>query len=309
MIQWELEEGRNENPHAPERSAFFCTGTYYGSMRDTGAYALFILANELASRGVYAASAEAQISIPADMDRSRINSVRNHMKRAAKKLSEEGFDVKELQITGGIQTALRVPAVRVTAAGTTDREACLQNVCLSAYAGQDILLAGWIGLEGMLRIIGEKEAELRERFAPSFLRQMKSYDSQVCGLRKIAAAEETGISVMRQITEGGILAALWRLSEETGLGLDLDMKRIAVRQETVEVCEHFRLNPYQLTSGGSFLMLAKNGEAAAAALKQRDIQAAVIGQLTDSNDKVIHNGEDVRYIDRPAPDELMKILI
>ena len=43
------------------------------------------------------------------------------------------------------------------------------------------------------------------------------------------------------------------------------------------------------------------------ALNQKGIQAAVIGQLTDSNDKIIHNGEDMRYIDRPAPDELMKV--
>ena len=33
----------------------------------------------------------------------------------------------------------------------------------------------------------------------------------------------------------------------------------------------------------------------------------MIGSLTDNNDKVIHNGEDVRYIDRPAPDEMLKL--
>ena len=62
-----------------------------------------------------------------------------------------------------------------------------------------------------------------------------------------------------------------------------------------------------IASGGSFLMLTENGEALADALNQKGIQAAVIGQLTDSNDKIIHNGEDMRYIDRPAPDELMKV--
>lgn len=307
MIRLDMDEDKKKDSGGIERTAFFCTGTYYGSMRDTGAYALLVQANELAARGICAASVEAQIFIPADMDKSRINSVRNHMKRAAKSLLEEGFVVKELRIQGGIQTALKVPSVRVTAAGTAEGTKCLQNACLTARAGQDILLAGWIGLEGMLRIIGEKEHELRERFTPSFIRQMKAYDREVCGLRKIAAAQEQGISVIRQITEGGILAALWRLSEESGLGMSLDMKKIALRQETIEVCEHFRLNPYQLTSGGSFLMLTENGDAAAELLRRKEIPAVVIGHLTGNNDKVIHNGEDVRYIDRPAPDELMKI--
>lgn len=304
MIRLDMDGDKNKGSGGTERTAFFCTGTYYGSMRDTGAYALLVQANELASRGICAASVEAQISIPADMDKSRINSIRNHMKEAVKDLADEGFSVKELRIQGGIQAALKVPSVRVTAAGTAEGTRHLQS---AGPAGRDILLAGWIGVEGMLRIIGEREHELRERFTPSFLRQMKAYGREVCGLRKIAAAEEQGISVIRQITEGGILAALWRLSEESGLGMSLDMKKIALRQETIEVCEHFRLNPYQLTSGGSFLMLTENGDAAAELLRRKEIPAVVIGHLTGNNDKVIHNGEDVRYIDRPAPDELMKI--
>lgn len=316
MIQWKI-DGADRGDVQGERYAFFCTGTYYGSMRDTGAYALFVQANELAGRGVRDASVEILISIPPDMDKARINSVRNHIKKAVKRLSEEGFSVKKLQIKGGVQRALRAPAVRITAAGTSEFPRAVSaseiaggggNACRSERECWDILLVGWIGIEGMIRIIGERERELRERFAPAFIRQMKSYDSEVLGLRKIAAAQELGISVIRQITEGGILAALWRLSEETGLGMDLDMKKFAVRQETIEVCEYFRLNPYQLTSGGSFLMLAEYGGAAAEALREKGIAAEVIGRFTDCNDKVIRNGEDVRYVDRAGEDELMKVL-
>lgn len=306
MIQWEI-DGEKAADIGEGRAVCFSVGTYYGSMRDTGAYALFVQANELASLGVFEAAVEVRIAIPADMDKSKINSVRNHMKRAAKKLSQEGFIITGLQILGGVETTLLVPAVRVMAAGVTDRKKRLRNACLTARAGQDILLAGWIGLEGMLRIIGEREGELRKRFTQAFIRQMKAYDREILGLRKIEAAEEAGVLLVRQITEGGILAALWRLSEETGLGMSLDMKKIAVRQETIEVCEYFRINPYQLTSGGSFLMVAEHGGAVVEALRQKGIAAVQIGRLTDSNDKVIHNGEDVRYIDRPGADELMKV--
>ncbi len=306
MIRLEL-NGSNRADKGAESSACFSTGTYYGSMRDTGAYGLFVQANELASLGVSKASVEVQISIPAEMDKSRINSVRNHMKRAAKKLSEEGFIIEDIQIRGGIQTAIRVPAVRIMAAGTANRKEGIESASFNAGDGRDILLTGWIGLEGMLRIIGEREHELRDRFTPTFIRQMKAFDSEICGLGKIRAAQDAEIFLVRQITEGGILAALWRLSEETGMGMSLDMKKIAIRQETIEVCEHFRLNPYQLTSGGSFLMLAEHGETAAEKLRQKGIAAVVIGRLTDDNDKVMHNGEDVRYIDRPGADELMKI--
>ena len=283
------------------------TGVYYGSMRDGAAYGLLTEVNELAAQGVHTGSAEISIEIPADMDKSRMHSIRNHIAKAMEKLETEDFQLEELHITGEKCAALRVPQIVITVAGETEQKERIADALLTARAGQDIVYAGWAGLEGMLRIIGEKEAELRERFTPAFIGQMKAYDSELCGLSKIAVADAMGVSVIRQVSRGGILASLWDLAKDTELGLNLDLKKIAVRQETIEVCEHFRLNPYQLASGGSFLMLAENGEALADALNQKGIQAAVIGQLTDSNDKVIYNGEDMRYIDRPAPDELMKV--
>ena len=276
-------------------------------MRDGAAYGLLTEVNELAAQGVHAGSAEIRIEIPADMDKSRMHSIRNHIAKAMEKLETEDFQLEELHIAGEKCAALRVPQIVITAAGETDQKERIADALLTARAGQDIVYAGWAGLEGMLRIIGEKEAELRERFTPAFIGQMKAYDSELCGLSKIAVADAMGVSVIRQVSRGGILASLWDLAKDTELGLNLDLKKIAVRQETIEVCEHFRLNPYQLASGGSFLMLTENGEALADALNQKGIQAAVIGQLTDSNDKIIHNGEDMRYIDRPAPDELMKV--
>lgn len=283
------------------------TGVYYGGMRDGAAYGLLIEVNELAAQGVHAGSAEIRIEIPADMDKSRMHSIRNHIAKAMEKLETEDFQLEELHIAGEKCAALRVPQIVITAAGETDQKERIADALLTVRAGQDIVYAGWAGLEGMLRIIGEKEAELRERFTPAFIGQMKAYDSELCGLSKIAVADAMGVSVIRQVSRGGILASLWDLAKDTELGLNLDLKKIAVRQETIEVCEHFRLNPYQLASGGSFLMLTENGEALADALNQKGIQAAVIGRLTDSNDKIIHNGEDMRYIDRPAPDELMKV--
>ena len=283
------------------------TGVYYGSMRDGAAYGLLTEVNELAAQGVHTGSAEIRIEIPADMDKSRMHSIRNHIAKAMEKLETEDFQLEELHIAGEKCAALRVLQIVITVAGETDQKERIADALMTARAGQDIVYAGWAGLEGMLRIIGEKEAELRERFTPAFIGQMKAYDSELCGLSKIAVADAMGVSVIRQVSRGGILASLWDLAKDTELGLNLDLKKIAVRQETIEVCEHFRLNPYQLASGGSFLMLTENGEALADALNQKGIQAAVIGQLTDSNDKVIHNGEDMRYIDRPAPDELMKV--
>mgnify|MGYP001718397955 CR=1 FL=1 len=157
---------------------------------------------------------------------------------------------------------------------------------------------GHAGMDGMLRITEEKEQELKTRFAPVFMKQIKSYRQQIFAPKEIEAAKAGGAFVVRQVADGGILAALWNLALELNQGLDLDMKKISILQETIEVCEHFRLNPYQMISTGSFLAVTDNGEV---------LTAAVIGHTTDNNDKILRNGEEMRYIDRPAPDEILKL--
>lgn len=287
---------------------FVSTKVFYGSMRDIAAYGIIAQANEMATKGVSHAAFQVQIAIPMDMDKSRMNSIRNHTKGVKEILENQGFGVDMLQITTGRSAGLRVPAVTVTAIGKSEKKELFADALLTARAGQDVILMGYVGLEGMLRIVGEKESALRERFTPAFIRQMKSYDGELCQIRSIRQVSEEGVTVIRQISEGGILEALWNLALETEKGISLDMKKFTIKQETIEACEYFRLNPYQLTSNGSFLMVADGGEELVERLKEKGIMAAVIGQLTDTNDKIIQNGEDMRYIDRPAPDDLYKII-
>ena len=177
----------------------------------------------------------------------------------------------------------------------------------TARACRDIVFVGHAGMDGMLRITEEKEQELKTRFAPVFMKQIKSYRQQIFAPKEIEAAKAGGAFVVRQVADGGILAALWNLALELNQGLDLDMKKISILQETIEVCEHFRLNPYQMISTGSFLAVTDNGEVLADALNNQGITAAVIGHTTDNNDKILRNGEEMRYIDRPAPDEILKL--
>lgn len=279
---------------------FICdTKILFGTKKNLGVYAMAQAANDLAAQGAISFSMDAQILLPPYAHKSRINTMRKYMQQAARSLP-----IEELLVQGSMSPAAAKPSVILTSAALVPAEA----KAAAPRAGQDIVMTSFIGLEGMLRIIDEKEAELKERFTPAFIKQIRSYETQIFALREIDAAKAMGDSIIiRQITDGGILAALWNLALEAEAGISADLKKISIKQETIEVCEHYRLNPYQLTSAGCMLMVTSSGEALAEALNRDGVMASVIGKLTDSNDKIIRNGEDVRYIDRPAPDELMKI--
>lgn len=278
-----------------------------GSSKYIGEYAAAAVMNALLAAGAECEPLEgrigisARITVPACGCALGIYEVEKVIQTVCEK---KGLRLLE---TEGVKSLLPgLPRVTVTgiakAAGQKIREGGSRT-----EAGQDIVLTGWAGMEGMLRITEERKTELAGRFAPGFLKQICSYKPKIFAGEAAGIIREHEANIVRQITEGGILAALWNLSKDLQTGVCLDMKSISVLQETVEVCEHFRLNPYQLTSAGSFLVVTDRGEALADKLLKRGVRAAVIGRVTDSRDKIIYNGEEIRYIDRPAPDEIYRI--
>ncbi len=288
------------------------SGMACGGSREIGTYALAAAVNELKAAGASCVGVKGTIQIPLKTEFSKAYSVEKSLYKVCRKRK-----IERVETIIQRNPLMRAPAVMISAIGYEPKEAVLQSDTQmfsktegkSCGAGHEIVLVKWIGLEGMLRIADEKEEELRRRFAPVFIRQIQSYRKELFAGKELEIARRAGVSEVRQITEGGILAALWELSKESGCGLDLDLKRISIRQETIEVCEQYRLNPYLLTSAGSFLMAAGEGKALTDMLHDNQIQASVIGRMTAGNDKIIHNGEDVRYLDRPLPDEIYKILL
>ncbi len=271
----------------------------------TGIYALAQVVNSLAAAGADCMGVEVQILFPPHADRGKAYAMKKEIGRIcrARGVDLKGTKIKQYPLQG-------IPVVMVSGIGhILERESVQIAEQNSIRAAREIVLVGWIGMEGMLRIADEKEDELRQRFAPVFIHQIQSYRDRIFAGKELKIARNAKVTQVYQITEGGILAVLWQIAKENGMGIEADMRRMSILQETIEVCEHYRLNPYQMTSAGSFLMLAKDGRALAKALKRDQIEASVIGRTTAGNDKVIYNGEDIRYLDRPAPDEIYKIFL
>lgn len=280
------------------------TAIAYGQSKEVGVYALAAVVNSLAAQGITESVVQVRIMIPPYAYKSRIHTMEKYMKKVC-----EGRGIELQNIKSERSNVITQSMVVVTGSGicshTIKREQDLRSD-KNAF-GQDIVLTKWIGMEGMLRILEEKEAELKTRFSTSFIKQMSSYKTHVFAQKEIELARKNGANRIFQIGEGGVFAALWNLAKKMERGLEVDLKKIPVLQETVEVCEFFRLNPYQLASAGAMLMITEDGETLVEALCEQGIPAVMIGKLTDSNDKILKNGEEIRYIDRPAPDEIMKI--
>ena len=152
------------------------------------------------------------------------------------------------------------------------------------------------------------EEELKTHFAVPFIEHAKALDAYISVQSEAAVAVTSGVSAMHDVTEGGIFGALWEMAEASGVGLEIDLKKIPIRQETVEVCEFFGVNPYLLISSGCMLMAAQDGNHLVRELEKAGIKATIIGKATAGNDRVLLNEDERRFLEPPKTDELYKVI-
>lgn len=177
-----------------------------------------------------------------------------------------------------------------------------------AKSGMDIVMAGEIALSGTAALAHLKYDELAERFQKSYIDKAFQCEECMSIVKAAATACEYGVRIMHDLSRGGIYSALWELAEKTGKGVEVILDDIPVRQETIELSEIYTINPYKLLSNGALLMVCDNGAELVEKLWSEQIHAAVIGTLTDNNDKVILKNEEKRYIEPPRGDQIYLLL-
>ena len=86
------------------------------------------------------------------------------------------------------------------------------------------------------------------------------------------------------------------------------LDQIPIKQETIEICEYYDLNPYKLISSGSLLITIDDSEKLVKELLESNIQATVIGKITDGNERIVIQSDSERSLEPAKADELYKIL-
>ena len=285
---------------APDEVFVLSTDPITGTEKDMGTLALQITANDLASAGAEPVGVLLTVLLPPSADEPLIRRLMQEVECACEKL--------HIQVMGGhteVTAVVNQPVISVTGVGKAKKDRLITTG--GAHVGDDVIVTKWIGIEGTSIIAKEKEEELKQHFTGSFVDQAKAFDQYLSVVPEAMVAVAHGVTAMHDVTEGGIYGALWELAEASGVGLEIDLKAIPIRQETVEVCEQFHLNPYQLISSGSMLMAAPDGLGLVQALKKAGIPASIVGRCVEGKAKKIVNGEDTAYLERPKTDELYKI--
>ena len=177
--------------------------------------------------------------------------------------------------------------------------------------GMELVLTRWISLSGTAKLAEKKEAELLKRFPETLVRAAKHFSDleNIGETLKIACRVGTDPKTGEDeneyypLGEGGILKALWEIADRAGLGLSAELRKLPIRQETVEITELFDIDPYRMESAGAVLIGTFHGMELTEELNRAGIPAAVIGRVSKGPERILYNQEIRRYIEKPARTE------
>ncbi|MCR5515361.1 MAG: hypothetical protein K6F41_02800 [Lachnospira sp.] len=179
---------------------------------------------------------------------------------------------------------------------------------------EDVIVAiGVIGLSGIRRVIKEKEEEILKRYTRDVLDK---------ALAKLEELDTTSISDLvyeefrkegikgnvYSLSEGGVIDCLWNIAEKNHIGFEVDIRKIPVRQEIIEICEMFSINPYEMESIGSLLVTYSGNCGIVNILNEKNVKAFEVGCFKSDNKKILRSLSDERFVEMPGQDEIYKVI-
>lgn len=179
--------------------------------------------------------------------------------------------------------------------------------------GNHIVMVNCAGGFGTKQIIDKYREKLSKRFDGMYLENViidKEVFSGYEAISTLTCSDRLidNVYYIHDASFGGIYAALWQLGKWVGKGFVIDNRKIPIKQETIEVCEFFDINPYCIDSTGCFLLVCKNGFGLVSEFRDKNIAASVIGQITERSERIVKLSEsDFRTLSPVSEDEMIDI--
>jgi hydrogenase expression/formation protein HypE len=271
-----------------------------GAGDDLGWYAVLIGTNDLAAAGAQPVAVALTVLLApgrAADDLARL------MRDAAEAAASLGVEIAggHSEVVGGIDRTIVV----VTALGRVARGRLLHSG--GARSGDTVLLTKAAGIEGTAILAGARRADLLPALGDAALARAGGYRTQLSVLPEARAAAGAGATAMHDVTEGGVLGAVYELAAASGLGVVLEADRVPVREETAAICRTLGADPLALIGSGALLVATPEPERTAAAIAAAGVPATAIATLGSGPRRLRRAGREDALVP-PARDELWRIL-
>jgi len=270
---------------------------------NAGILSVLISLNDLAASGAEPVGILTTVLLPPGSDESYIRKLFRNINNTCARMN--------IDILGGhteVTESVRKTVIITTAIGKTGKEGLVRSD--GAQEGDAILMTKSAGLEGTSIICSDREADLGAFLSIDEINEGKSYIGEVSVVEEGLAAASIGVNAMHDITEGGVLGAVWEICKASEKGAEIDIDKIPVRSVTEKLCRHYSIDPLRLISSGSLIIVCRVEKKDIICKKLTDsgIDCTFIGSINASNEILLRSGNESLLAEEPGPDELYKVI-
>ncbi|MFT5871149.1 MAG: hydrogenase expression/formation protein HypE [Clostridium sp.] len=270
-----------------------------GADKNIGKLAVHINCNDIASCGVEPIGILVTILVPPTATLEDIKNIMGEIDEETKKLNVE--------ILGGhteVTAAVNRIIVSCTAIGKGRAQGAVATS--GAKLGDEIIVTKLLCMEGTSIVVNDHLDRVRDVLTNSEIETAKDYVNSISVVKEGLIAGKFGVNSMHDITEGGVLGALWEVAEASNLGFKIYNDKMPISDITHKICQKLSIDPLKFISSGSMLITATYGKDLVNKFNSEGIQATVIGKMTEDRG-ILVNGENYKDVLPPARDELFSI--
>lgn len=247
-----------------------------GAVDNIGAIGVTVSVNDIATSGAEPVALLLTILAPDGTSHEEIEQIQRDATETANALG--------VQIIGGhteITSAVNQCVLSVAAIG---RLAVSEWMNVSKIREGDLVFVSKsVGLEGSAILSADRADALATVLTEEELLEARSYVNCISVLPEGRLGARLGSQYMHDITEGGLLGAVYEAAQAIGKGICIDNARIPITELTKKIASRFEIDPLKLISSGSMLLILpeERKEEALARFQEAGIDFTQIGLVTE----------------------------
>lgn len=263
-------------------------------LQESAWLSVHLMANDMGTTGFAPMYAQMVLNLPTSLSQQDFNTYWAFIHQYCKSIG--------VSITGGHTGRIEDQNSTIAGGGTMLLTAPAQGILLSKYAkpGDLVIVTKECAISSA--------AILAMSFPETVINKLgKETYNHACGLfyqtssltEALTATEnrDGAVTAMHDVTEGGMLGAVYEMAIASGTGVEIDNAAIPIGDTVKQICQLFGLDPRFCVGAGSTIMAVNHSQAENLInrLQSKNIQATIIGRFTplENGHKLIDKEESM----------------
>lgn len=247
-------------------------------LQESAWLSVHLVANDIATTGNAPMYAQMVLNLPATLTESSLATYWNHIHTYCKDIG--------VAITGGHTCSIEGQDSTIAGGGTMTVIAPLEKIRLSKYAkaGNSIIVTKQCAVSSSAILAMSFPETVKSKLGKDIYEQgCELFYQTSCLPEALVAGGLSSVTAMHDVTEGGVLGAIYEMAIASGNGVSVINELLPVNNTQQAICNLFGID-YRFCIGAGAMIIAVEKTATddvLKALREKDIDASVVGEFTE----------------------------